>query len=303
MDSNSIVPTSNGRHYKLPGDERESDRLSLQHRMWRLLIGGLYPASMEDKVQELFSGRDSSPAIMDVGCGSGIWAIEMAEKYPNARVVGVDIASKVTLPSPENFHFVQMDLTVDLPPVEGGYDIIHARCVTGHLKNAAAFVRSAYELLKPGGLMILGEAYKSTDANKQELMPLHPNVNYSEDALKTGSWYAGWQALYFKICYDNYQTVGSLIADHGGFSSVQQKQHYAPVNWRGDDHLDHGEELGQITHTNVLAFLRAAAPAVLTSGEYSAAEVENWIRSMEREFNTKQIYMPWDVAFGLKSVV
>lgn len=33
---------------------------------------------------------DNPRKILDLGTGSGIWAIDMAEKYPSARVIGVD---------------------------------------------------------------------------------------------------------------------------------------------------------------------------------------------------------------------
>ncbi|KAJ7137906.1 S-adenosyl-L-methionine-dependent methyltransferase [Mycena epipterygia] len=246
----------------------------------------------------------NNPSIMDVGCGSGIWAIEMAEKYPNARVVGVDLAANVNLAHPKNFEFVRMDLTVGLPPVDGGYDIIHARCLTGHLKDPAAFVRSAYEFLKPGGLIILGEVYKAADANKQQLTPLFPNVQYSTEALKTGSWLAGWHTLYFKrfYFYANNHTVESLLATHGGFSPVQQNRYFAPVGWPGDDNADRGE-LGQMSQKTALAFIQASKSAILASGEYSAAEVAGWADSIEQEARTKYIYLPWDVAYGVKSAV
>jgi methylase of polypeptide subunit release factors len=29
--------------------------------------------------------------ILDVGTGTGIWAIDMADKYPSAEVLGVDL--------------------------------------------------------------------------------------------------------------------------------------------------------------------------------------------------------------------
>ncbi|KAJ7137904.1 S-adenosyl-L-methionine-dependent methyltransferase [Mycena epipterygia] len=301
MASTPFLQDSTGRPYILPvNEERETDRLEVQHRMWRLLAGGLYPASAEDKIGELMAANN--PAIMDVGCGSGIWAIEMAEKYPNARVVGVDNAANVNLARPKNFEFVRMDLTVGLPPVDGGYDIIHARCLTGHLKDPAAFVRSVYEFLKPGGLIILGEVYKAADANKQQLTPLFPNVQYSTEALKTGSWLAGWQTLYFKHFYANNQTVASLLEAHGGFSPVQQNRYFAPVGWPGDDNMGHGE-LGQMSQKTNLEFVRASTPAALASGKFSEAEVDAWVESIEQEIKMKHVYVPWDLSYGIKSAI
>jgi methylase of polypeptide subunit release factors len=29
--------------------------------------------------------------ILDVGTGTGIWAIDMADKYPSAEVIGLDL--------------------------------------------------------------------------------------------------------------------------------------------------------------------------------------------------------------------
>jgi len=55
--------------YALPNDETEQDRLDLYHHIWSMILGGeLYTAPL-----------DNPQMILDVGTGTGIWAIDMAE--------------------------------------------------------------------------------------------------------------------------------------------------------------------------------------------------------------------------------
>jgi methylase of polypeptide subunit release factors len=54
------------------------------HHIYNMLLGGkLYLAPLEeDKIQR----------ILDIGTGTGIWAIEMAEQFPQAAVIGTDLS-------------------------------------------------------------------------------------------------------------------------------------------------------------------------------------------------------------------
>ena len=55
--------------YLLPNDDIEQDRLDLIHHMFLLLLGGkLYTAPLENPQK-----------VLDVGTGTGIWAIDFAE--------------------------------------------------------------------------------------------------------------------------------------------------------------------------------------------------------------------------------
>ena len=62
--------------------QRELDRLDLQHHVIKLLLNGeLHLAPLQDPRR-----------VLDVGTGTGLWAIEMGDRFPNAQVTGTDLS-------------------------------------------------------------------------------------------------------------------------------------------------------------------------------------------------------------------
>jgi SAM-dependent methyltransferase len=54
----------------------------------------------------------SNPSsILDVGCGSGIWAKEVASILPRAQFIGVDLSPVTMADQPDNLSFQVFDLT------------------------------------------------------------------------------------------------------------------------------------------------------------------------------------------------
>ena len=81
----------------------------MQHRIWVMLQGGLYPPETEDIVQTLLSPtKDGSPRprIVDVGSGSGIW-------YGGTFVFNYNRSTNIILRQP---YFLFLDTSVN-PPV------------------------------------------------------------------------------------------------------------------------------------------------------------------------------------------
>ncbi|KAF8205530.1 S-adenosyl-L-methionine-dependent methyltransferase [Mycena galopus ATCC 62051] len=296
MDEASIKKT-----YQLPTDKEERERLDLQHRMWSIMFNGLNPPELHDEINaRMVVTEGLPPSVLDVGSGSGSWAIEMGNIYLQARILGVDLVidSRPQVQVPPNVHFKQLDITQGFPSIDGGYDIIQARVVTGHLKDPESFVQAAYAELKPGGLMILADAWKPFWADKSTPIPLFPGVHDPENVPPSGSWWAGWSNFWFRTGYIHCRPVESLINGQHGLSLVYHERYLVPLHQCNDDKEREG--LGAISNKNILRFCHATVDSFLATGQFTRPQVEEWIKLIEKEFETKPIYLAWDIACGVK---
>lgn len=138
-------------HYPMPNDEEEQDRLAFMHHLFKLLVGGdLYRAPI------LNDGRPKR--ILDVGTGTGIWALEMADDFPDAEIVGTDLSPIQPNWAPPNCTFNVDDAESDwtFTPAEA-FDYIHARSLGGGIGDWNRFLRQAYRHTKPGGWVEIQE--------------------------------------------------------------------------------------------------------------------------------------------------
>lgn len=135
--------------YPLPNDEQEQDRLDLLHHIWKLLLGGkLYKAPIPENPQR----------ILDFGTGTGIWAIDCADEFPSAAVVGTDLSPIQPSWVPPNCSFFidDSDGAWSFRPDEA-FDFIHGRAMGGSIKNWNTLYDEIYKNLKPGGWVEIQE--------------------------------------------------------------------------------------------------------------------------------------------------
>ena len=86
--------------YVLPNDEREQDRLDLLHHIFKLILrGSVVAAPVHKHVQR----------VLDIGTGTGIWAIDFADEHPAAEVIGIDLSPIQPTWIPPNCMFVVDD--------------------------------------------------------------------------------------------------------------------------------------------------------------------------------------------------
>ncbi|KAG5351667.1 hypothetical protein C0989_005362 [Termitomyces sp. Mn162] len=105
-------------------------------------------------------------------CGSGAWAIQAAQTYPEATVIAIDISPLPSRPLPSNMQFLQLNVTESLPFEPENFDIIHARFIFVHLPNWKQVLENIVSLLKPRGWLWIEDAdIHFYDDGPQDLAP------------------------------------------------------------------------------------------------------------------------------------
>ncbi|KAH6689653.1 S-adenosyl-L-methionine-dependent methyltransferase [Plectosphaerella plurivora] len=128
--------------YVMPNDDRELDRLDMTHLMNVKAVGNkLFLAPLEEeKVQK----------ILDIGTGTGIWAIEMGELYPGAEVLGNDLSPVQPAWVPPNVKFEVDDVESEWTHSDK-FDFIFCRYMSAGIWKWPELVKNVFGGLSTGG--------------------------------------------------------------------------------------------------------------------------------------------------------
>jgi hypothetical protein len=115
--------------YIFPDDEKELERLQVIHHCMRRFLHRniIVPISNNPDLIGNFAFNIKMLIIVDIGTGSGLWAIDVADDYPNARVIGTDISPIQPNDVPPNCEFILGNLLDGLYPHDGTVDLLHSR--------------------------------------------------------------------------------------------------------------------------------------------------------------------------------
>ncbi|KAK7712190.1 hypothetical protein SLS57_007866 [Botryosphaeria dothidea] len=139
--SSSGSSSSAADSYLLPDDEREPDRLDFWgHTFVQTLDGALYAAPLQDP--EL---------VLDIGTGTGIWALDFADTHPDAQVLAFDVKPVQPSWTSPNCKFLVHDAEDDWPFGKEAFDFVHARYLYPAITDWQRLWAQSFEHLKPGG--------------------------------------------------------------------------------------------------------------------------------------------------------
>src|SRR5579859_8069905 len=110
-----------------PESAAEMVRLLQQDQLMTTGMGGIFPEIELDGVQQ----------VLDLACGPGGWALDVAYNYSDMEVVGVDISERMIayatvqaqVQQRNNVSFRVMDILQPLDFPDASFDLVNARFI------------------------------------------------------------------------------------------------------------------------------------------------------------------------------
>lgn len=153
----------------------EMDRLQLQDKMLTAGMGGLLP---EQPDPTLFQ------RVLDVGCGTGNWLIEVAKAYPATKIlIGVDISSKMIKYAREQAELQQVDQRVEFHVMDAlrmlefpnnFFDLVNQRLGMSYLRTFdwPKLLQEYQRVAKSDAIIRITEASTSIESDSPALTKL-----------------------------------------------------------------------------------------------------------------------------------
>lgn len=233
----------------------------------------------------LFFAPITAPnTILDIGTGTGLWAMEVADAYPAAEVFGTDLSPIQPHYVPPNLHFEIADADEEWT-FKPQFDLVHSRLMNDtSLKDWPHFYREAFSSLKPGG-WVESQEFSYKMCTDDDSIPVDSKIKQWEDL-----WTEGVSKLGLKGHCDP-----DLVMDQmrdAGFINIARLNFKMPLGpWPKDRML---REAGVFGRANLLYGIYGLSVKVFTQLlDWSVEELEVLLAQCRQELNRKGIHGYW----------
>lgn len=222
--------------------------------------------------------------VLDIGTGTGSWAIDYADLHPEAEVIGVDLSPIQPSFVPPNLRFEIDDLEKEWTWTRK-FDLIFARMMLGCFEDLPAMIRVAFDNLEPGGYL--------------ELQDMGLPARSDDETLHADSYLSQW----CQYCIDAGMNLGRPVfppteyKDYlaaAGFEDVVEVQKKWPTNsWPRDRKF---KELGTWAYANIAGGLEGLSLAHFTRGlSWSSEQTLVFCAQTRKDLKDQKIHAYWPI--------
>ena len=188
-----------------------------------------------DALTRISGDLGTKPKVMDLGCGTGLWMLQMAEKFPNAEFNGMDINHMLPMTLLNNIvPYVPFDIESPWNMGFGHWDMVHAQLMLGSVTNWEYLFQQIGRHLEPGAWFESVEIdwKPRCDDNTMNTNPLQPGLT---------QWWERVSRAYRVAHHDlEYNQNIDRDLENCGFRDIQHFKYQIPLcGWHSTDAVKH----------------------------------------------------------------
>ena len=277
--SSQATPPNN--YFIDPGLGSEVVRLLEQDRLFNEQMGpDLFPTSGID--------LNTIYHVLDIACGPGGWALQVASNYPDTHVVGIDVSpqmihlarSTAKAQKLNNITFLVMDATNLEELEDNGFDFVNARMINAFLKpdQWPGIIAQMLRVTRPGGYIRLTESIL-IDTNSDVSRRLY-DITFRALQREGRPYYTNAQGKIVDIG----EQLPTLLTEAGA-TLLGTRLHEMDWSWNTKEH--------QIVYRDALILTQLLRPLVLKGQEVDAATYDNLSERLAVELNQPSLKGIW----------
>lgn len=269
-----------------PNDEQAIEHLDLAHHLFTLTLSHkLHRAPISPNAHE----------VLDLGTGTGIWAIDFADAHKNCNVIGTDLSPIQPRWVPPNCKFEIDDFNDEWTFSADRFDFIHIRTSHACVRDRAKFYKQCLHALKPGGYL--------------EEVEYSPEFTSEDNSIAPGSAIAQWNAvaqdtaphLPDEELYIFRHMRAKILA--AGFEDVHEENYRWPLGqWPKDKTL---KELGAWGRMHIDMGAENWVLRLLTSFGWEVEDVKTLCARLRKQMRTRGVHAlhQMNVVYGRKPML
>lgn len=251
--------------------DNDISRLDYQHYVYRQIFHGNFSANMDELLTD-------GIRVLDIGCGTGRWSLEMAQDYPSSSFTGIDMVDLIPKTGiPDNFSFTKANILRGLPFKDNTFDYTFQRLMTGTFSpnDWQNVVKELARVTKPGGWVELVEASFALERAPSSYEKFHQAL-------------ASTQMGSFDVTLAN--NLGNLLQAH--LINIEADFVSCPIGWNG--------RVGDLCSRNLETFFSAVRPMMGPILRLGDAEYNEYMATMTKDFTKCKTWGRVPYAFGQK---